>query len=68
MEAEEAMQVARAMLGKSPVGLRLTKETLNLNLNAPSLEAAMELENRNQSITATMPELLKALETFTKGR
>lgn len=65
---EEAMEVARAMLGKSPVGLRLTKETLNLNLNAPSLEAAIELENRNQSITATMPELLKALETFTKGR
>ncbi len=68
MLMEEAMQVARAMLGKSPVGLRLTKETLNLNLNAPSLEAAIELENRNQSMTATMPELIKALEKFTKGR
>jgi hypothetical protein len=29
---------------------RITKETLNQNQNAPSLETAVELENRNQSI------------------
>ncbi|MCP4687352.1 MAG: enoyl-CoA hydratase/isomerase family protein, partial [Desulfobacterales bacterium] len=50
-----AMETARIMLTKSPLGLRLTKETLNQNLNAPSLEAAIELENRNQSICCFAP-------------
>jgi enoyl-CoA hydratase len=64
---ESAMQAARTMLAKSPVGLRLTKETLNQNLNAPSLQAAVELENRNQSICCLAPEFLKAVEKFNKS-
>jgi enoyl-CoA hydratase len=65
---EEAMKVARDMLGKTPLGLRLTKETLNQNLNAPSLEAAIELENRNQSILCLTPEFYKAVEEFGKRK
>jgi enoyl-CoA hydratase len=64
---ESAMHTARTMLEKSPVGLRLTKETLNQNLNAPSLQAAVELENRNQSICCLAPEFLKAVENFNKS-
>ncbi len=64
---ESAMQTARIMLEKSPVGLRLTKETLNQNLNAPSLQAAVELENRNQSICCLAPEFFKAVEKFNKS-
>jgi enoyl-CoA hydratase len=64
---ESAMQTARTMLDKSPVGLRLTKETLNQNLNAPSLQAAVELENRNQSICCLTPEFFKAVEKFGKS-
>jgi len=63
---EAARKVARDMLGKTPLGLRLTKETLNQNLNAPSLEAAIELENRNQSILCLTPEFFKAVEEFGK--
>jgi enoyl-CoA hydratase len=63
-----AMETARLMLDKSPSGLRLTKEALNQNLNAPSLEAAIELENRNQSICACTPEFLQAVEAFSKGK
>ena len=65
---EEAMQVAQAMLDKTTLGLRFTKETLNQNLNAPSLEAAIELENRNQSILCLTPEFLKAVEEFGKRK
>ena len=61
---ETAMETARIMLAKSPVGLRLTKEALHLNLAAPSLEAAVELENRNQSIGCTSPEFFKAIAAF----
>ena len=63
-----ALDTARAMLTKSRLGLRLTKETLNQNLTAPSLEAAIELENRNQSMCCYEPEFLEAVEAFSKGR
>ena len=36
------------MLETSSMGLRMTKEGLNLSIDAPSLEAAMAIENRNQ--------------------
>jgi enoyl-CoA hydratase len=65
---DAAMGTARIMLTKSPLGLRLTKETLNQNLNAPSLEAAIELENRNQSICCFAPEFLGAVEMFSKNK
>jgi len=59
-----AMEMARTMLNKSPMGLRLTKEVLNQNMNAPSLEAAIELENRNQSICCCTPEFMEAVVSF----
>ena len=59
-----AMEIASAMLEKTPLGLRLTKETLTQNLNAPSLEAAIELENRNQSILCMTPEFFEAVMRF----
>ena len=65
---DEAMAIARAMLDKTPLGLRLTKETLNQNLNAPSLEAAIELENRNQSILCLTPEFFEAVVNFGKRK
>jgi enoyl-CoA hydratase/carnithine racemase len=63
-----AMDIASSMLEKTPLGLRFTKEALNQNLNAPSLEAAIELENRNQSILCITPEFFKAVENFTKRK
>ncbi|MBW1644410.1 MAG: enoyl-CoA hydratase/isomerase family protein, partial [Deltaproteobacteria bacterium] len=61
-----AMETARQMLGKTPLGLRLTKEALNLNSTAPSLEAAIELENRNQSLLVFTPEFEKTVQSFAK--
>jgi enoyl-CoA hydratase len=54
------------MLGKSPGGLRLTKRVLYQNIDAPSLEAAVNLENRNQSIMVFSGEFLKLIEPFSK--
>jgi len=61
---EVAMELARRMLAKSPMGLRLTKEAMDQNLTAPSLEAAIELENRNQSMCCCTPEFLRAVAAF----
>jgi enoyl-CoA hydratase len=62
---DAAMDTARLMLGKSYLGLRQTKEAFRLNLNASSLEAAIELENRNQAICAFTPAFLEAVQAFT---
>jgi enoyl-CoA hydratase/carnithine racemase len=61
-----AIETARQMLEKSVRGLRLTKETIRQNLDAPSLENAVELENRNQSMLCTAPEFFEAVARFNK--
>jgi enoyl-CoA hydratase/carnithine racemase len=45
-----AMDLARTMNGKNPMGLRLTKEAINMNMDAGGLEQALQLEDRNQSL------------------
>lgn len=47
---EEARKIAKNMAGKSPLGLRLTKEALDRNTGAASLEDAIRLEDRNQAM------------------
>jgi len=48
---DEAMAMARNMAGKSPLGLRVTKEALDRNTGGMSLEDAIRLEDRNQALT-----------------
>ncbi|MCK9284055.1 MAG: enoyl-CoA hydratase/isomerase family protein [Rhodocyclaceae bacterium] len=62
-EVVEEAQLERAarvyideMLAATPLGLRLTKEGLNINLGATSLEAATALEDRNQALCMQAPE------------
>jgi enoyl-CoA hydratase len=58
-----------AMLSASPLGLRLTKECLRLSIDAPSLEAAIAMEDRNQVICATGAEFREGVAAFLeKGR
>lgn len=45
-----AMEIANKMISKNPLGLRLTKEAINQNLDAGGLEQALNMENRNQAI------------------
>jgi enoyl-CoA hydratase len=63
---DSALETARILLGKTPLGLRLTKETIRQNLDAPSLENAIEMENRNQSILCTSPEFFEIATSFGK--
>jgi enoyl-CoA hydratase len=63
-----ALEIAAEMLDKTPLGLRFTKEALNQNRHAPSLESAIELENRNQSILCITPEFFHAVEKFGKRK
>jgi enoyl-CoA hydratase/carnithine racemase len=47
---ETALELARTINGKNPMGLRLTKEAINMNLDASSLEQALNMEDRNQTL------------------
>jgi enoyl-CoA hydratase/carnithine racemase len=49
---ETALELARTMNSKNPMGLRLTKEAINVNLDAGGLEQALNLEDRNQTLLA----------------
>jgi len=62
----EALDIAKVMLGKSPGGLRLTKSVLDEAASATSLHAAMELENRNQTILVVSGEFFKSVTAFAK--
>jgi enoyl-CoA hydratase/carnithine racemase len=54
---EAALAIARTMNAKNPMGLRLTKEAININMDMGGLEQALGVENRNQALIYA--ELLK---------
>ena len=55
----EAMKLAKNMLKISPLGLRMTKEALNLTMDIPSLETLIQLENRAQAVCMTSKDLVE---------
>jgi enoyl-CoA hydratase/carnithine racemase len=52
------------LLHAEPLALALTKQALNANLAAPSLEAALELEDRQQTLMASGPEFSARIRAF----
>ena len=40
--------LAKIMTEKNPMGIRMTKEAINISLDCPGLEAALNMEDRNQ--------------------
>jgi len=64
---ETALSCARSMTAKGVGALKLTKKVLDQNIDAPSLEAAVNLENRNQTIMIFSGEFFKLIKPFFKG-
>ncbi|MBU6371239.1 MAG: enoyl-CoA hydratase/isomerase family protein [Alphaproteobacteria bacterium] len=56
------------MLNASPIGLRMTKEGLAFAIDAPSLEAAMAIENRNQTMCARTQDFAEGMRAFMEKR
>ena len=70
---DEALEAAaqpyiEEMLTTSPMGLRLTKEGLSLAVDAPSLEAAMAIENRNQVLCSRSNDFAEGMRAFLEKR
>ena len=66
--AQAAEPYLREMLTTSPMGLRLTKEGLNLAIDAPGLEAAMAIENRNQLMCSRTEDVKEGMRAFVEKR
>ena len=62
------LDMAELIAANSPLGVRLTKQMVQANVDAPSLEAAVELENRNQTLTAGTQDMAEALAAFLEKR
>lgn len=63
-----ALEITEDLLTKSPLGLRMTKEAINLSLDSPSLETIMQLENRSQMLCSTSADLLEGVNAFFEKR
>jgi enoyl-CoA hydratase/carnithine racemase len=65
---ERGLALADEMLATSPHGLRLSKQALNLNIDAQSLDAALAIEDRQQVILSATEDHREALTAFLEKR
>ena len=65
---ESAFSLAAEITRNSPFGVQMTKQVLQRNTDASSLEAALELENRTQVLTTRTSDLTEALAAFLEDR
>lgn len=66
---EEAVQpYLEEMLTTSPLGLRMTKECLNMSVDAGGLEAAIAMEDRNQILCAQTEDFGEGVAAFLQKR
>jgi enoyl-CoA hydratase/carnithine racemase len=65
---EAGLGFAADLLRASPMGLRLTKQTLNALIDAPSLETALTMEDRQQVMLLETADHREAVAAFREKR
>jgi enoyl-CoA hydratase/carnithine racemase len=61
---ERAIELAELLCGYTPFGVEMTKQVMWANLDAPSLEVALHMENRTQILAGTGGEIMEAAAAF----
>jgi enoyl-CoA hydratase/carnithine racemase len=64
----ESLAVARTIASYSPFAVTLTKQVMWDNVDAPDVDSAIHLENRNQVLAASTGNLAEAAAAFAEGR
>lgn len=64
----EAVDIGRAICANSPFGVAMTKQVVWQSIDAPSLEAAMALENRTQILASLTDDASEAAAAFLAKR
>jgi enoyl-CoA hydratase len=65
---DEARALATQIAGYTAIGLRMTKEVMWANLDAPNMTAAIALENRNQKLAGASPEVQAYMDAYRAPR
>ncbi|MGE4322630.1 MAG: enoyl-CoA hydratase/isomerase family protein [Sphingobium sp.] len=65
---DRGVAMADRMLSTNPLGLRMTKDALNLAVDAPSLDAVMAVEDRQQILISATADADEALKAFFEKR
>ncbi|MFW6094219.1 MAG: enoyl-CoA hydratase/isomerase family protein [Pseudomonadota bacterium] len=60
--------IANEILANSPVGVRLTKECLNMSVDAGSLESVIAMEDRQQILASTTGDMREGVAAFLEKR
>jgi len=63
-----ALELAGEIAANAPFGVRMTKQVVQQNVDAPSLEAAVELENRTQVLAVSTEDNTEAVAAFRERR
>ena len=63
-----AQEIINEMLLTAPMGLRLSKDALNRNIDAPGFEAALALEDRQQVLLSQTQDSTEAQRAFLEKR
>jgi enoyl-CoA hydratase/carnithine racemase len=63
-----ALPYLDAMMAASPTALRLSKECLNMSVDAGSLEAAIAMEDRNQILCSRSEDCAEGIKAFLEKR
>ncbi|MGD9792406.1 MAG: enoyl-CoA hydratase/isomerase family protein [Acidimicrobiia bacterium] len=65
---DAALETAQAICRNSPFAVRMTKEIMWANLDAPSFEHALALENRTQILATLTSDSAEAMQAFVEKR
>jgi enoyl-CoA hydratase/carnithine racemase len=65
---DRALELAALICSYSPFGVEMTKQVMWANLDAPSLESALHLENRTQILAGTGGDIMEAAAAFVEKR
>jgi enoyl-CoA hydratase len=65
---DAAVQLAGEIAANSPWAVRMTKQVLGVNVDATSLRAAIELENRTQILSTRTADFGEAMTAFKERR
>jgi enoyl-CoA hydratase/carnithine racemase len=65
---DAALDVAQTLCSYSPFGVVMTKQVMWANVDAPSVEAAIHMENRTQILASTTGDVAEAAAAFMEKR
>lgn len=65
---DAALKVARQIAANSPYAIKHTKQVMHANIDAPGLEAALELENHVQCLALGTEDFREACRAFAEKR